>query len=104
MNIRKVRKKCMMRGCKNTDTYAISKTREFGGVIICKECISSASNEIEVLEKPKKKADEKKKSGANDPKKDVKNDTGVVNQGEGEKEPSADAKTPAKPKNKAKTK
>ena len=98
MNIRKVRKKCMMRGCKNTDTYAISKTREFGGVILCQDCLSSALNEIKVLENSKKKAD------ANDPKKDIKNDTGVVNQEEGEKEPSADAKTPEKPKNKAKTK
>lgn len=97
MNIRKVRKKCMMRGCKNTDTYAISKTREFGGVILCKDCLSSALNEIKVLENPKKKANE------TNPKKDGKNDTKVVNQGEGKKEPSTDAKTPAKPK-KTKTK
>lgn len=98
MNIRKVRKKCMMRGCKNTDTYAISKTREFGGVILCKDCLSSALNEIKVLENPKKKV------GETNIKKDGKNDTKVVNQGEDKKEPSTDAKTPAKSKTKTKTK
>lgn len=34
-----------MRGCKNTDSFAISKTNEMGGgVIICKECLKEALN------------------------------------------------------------
>ena len=97
MNIRKVRKKCMMRGCKNTDTYAISKTREFGGVILCKDCLSSASSEIKVLETPKK-------ASATNPNEDGKKDTTAGNQGEGGKKPSADTKIPAEPKTKTKTK
>lgn len=91
MNIRKVRKKCMMRGCKNTDTYAISKTREFGGVILCKDCLSSASSEIKVLETPKK-------ASATNPNEDGKKDTKAVNQGEGGKKHSAEPKTKTKTK------
>ena len=39
MNVRKVKRICGMRGCRNTDSYAVSLTREGGNsIIICKEC------------------------------------------------------------------
>ena len=40
MNIRKVKRKCGIRGCKNTDCFAISKVREVGNsIIICPYCL-----------------------------------------------------------------
>ena len=40
MNIRKVKRICGVRGCKNTDSFMISRTREVGNsVIICPECL-----------------------------------------------------------------
>ena len=70
MNIRKIKRQCMMRGCKNTDTYAISKTREFGGVILCKECLKSALNMINVQENPKEKELQKGKNNGENKNKD----------------------------------
>lgn len=43
MYVRQVKRKCNVRGCKNTDCFAISQTREVGNtIIICKSCLSSA--------------------------------------------------------------
>lgn len=43
MYIKKLRRKCSVRGCKNTDTFAVSLTREMGGsVIVCKSCLEKA--------------------------------------------------------------
>lgn len=43
MFVRKVKRKCNVRGCRNTDCFSISHTREAGNsVIICKDCLSSA--------------------------------------------------------------
>lgn len=40
MNIKKIRRKCEVRGCKNTDCFAISKVNEVGNsVIICPDCL-----------------------------------------------------------------
>lgn len=51
MFVRQVKRKCGVRGCKNTDCFAISRTREAGGsVIICKSCLGEAlgaTNEID---------------------------------------------------------
>ena len=42
MYAKRLKRKCSVRGCKNTDTFAISRTRELGGsVIICKSCLIS---------------------------------------------------------------
>ena len=39
MKIKKIKRKCEVRGCKNTDTYSLTNTNEFGNsVIICEEC------------------------------------------------------------------
>lgn len=43
MYARQIKRKCSVRGCKNTDTFAISMTREIGNtVIICKSCLEKA--------------------------------------------------------------
>ena len=40
MYAKRLKRKCMVRGCKNTDTYSISHTRESGNsVIICIDCL-----------------------------------------------------------------
>ena len=53
MYIKKIKRKCGVRGCKNTETYAISKTREMGNSIIaCKECLIEVLNTIEEQNKP----------------------------------------------------
>ncbi len=53
MYVKKLKRKCGVRGCKNTESYAISKTREMGNSIIaCKECLMDALNTIEAQYKP----------------------------------------------------
>lgn len=51
MYVRRVKRKCNVRGCGNTDSFAISRTREAGNsVIICKDCLTAAlaaTDEIE---------------------------------------------------------
>ena len=43
MYVRRVKRKCSVRGCKGIDCFAISRTREIGNtVIICKECLNDA--------------------------------------------------------------
>jgi hypothetical protein len=53
MYIKKLKRKCGVRGCKNTETYAISKSREMGNSIIaCKDCLVDALTTIEEQNKP----------------------------------------------------
>ena len=53
MYVKKIKRKCGVRGCKNTESYAISKTREMGNSIIaCKECLLEALAQIEEQNKP----------------------------------------------------
>jgi hypothetical protein len=42
VRVKRLKRMCSVKGCNCTDTYAISKTSEFGGVIICEECIRQA--------------------------------------------------------------
>ena len=47
MNYKQVKRKCNVRGCKNTASFHISRTREIGNsVIICKECLQEALTAI----------------------------------------------------------
>lgn len=47
MNVKKIKRKCDVRGCGNTDSFCISRSRELGGsVIICKRCLSEALEEL----------------------------------------------------------
>ncbi|MCK9477988.1 MAG: hypothetical protein M0R40_00615 [Firmicutes bacterium] len=55
MNIKKLKRRCMVRGCKSVDTYAISQTREAGNsVIVCKSCLESALKEMADYKEPEK--------------------------------------------------
>lgn len=48
MYIRKVKRRCGIRSCKNTECFAVSRTREAGNtVIICKSCLQSALEAVE---------------------------------------------------------
>ena len=48
MFVKKVRRKCGVRGCKNIDTYTLSLSRESGNsVIICKSCLGKALGAID---------------------------------------------------------
>lgn len=56
MNIRKVRRKCSVRGCKNTDCFAISKVNEVGNsVIICDSCLKEGLEAVSGYIPEKKK-------------------------------------------------
>lgn len=47
MYVKQVKKKCSVRGCKNIDCFAVSRTREVGNtVIICKDCLQTAISAI----------------------------------------------------------
>lgn len=51
MYVKKLRRKCNVRGCKNTVSYATSKTREMGNsVIICTDCLKATLEAIEESE------------------------------------------------------
>ncbi len=48
MFVKKVKRKCNVRNCKNIDCYAISKTHESGNsVIICRDCLKEALNAVD---------------------------------------------------------
>lgn len=47
MYLKRVKRKCSIRGCKNTDCFAVSRTREVGNtVIICEECLKLTLDEV----------------------------------------------------------
>ena len=59
MYVKKLKRKCSVRGCKCTDTYAISLTREIGNsVIVCKSCLEKAVKAVEGF-KPAQETDVK---------------------------------------------
>ncbi len=51
MYIKAVKRKCNVRGCKSTDCFAISRTREVGNtVIICKSCLGKALTTLDEVD------------------------------------------------------
>ncbi len=43
IHFKKVKRKCGVRGCRNTESFHLSCRREFGNsVIICRECLAAA--------------------------------------------------------------
>jgi hypothetical protein len=55
MYIKKIKRICGVRGCKNTDSFALSKTREMGNsVIICKDCLKDALQSVDNYVEPEK--------------------------------------------------
>lgn len=81
MYVKKLKRKCGVRGCKNTDTYAVSHTRESGNsIIICKECAKKIVEAIEKYEReqPKTKKESRpapplfyKNAAAQEPEKNI---------------------------------
>ena len=59
MNVRKMKMRCDVKGCKNVDSYCISRSAELGGVVICEGCLRDALAAIENYVEPKKKTDTK---------------------------------------------
>lgn len=58
MNIKKLRRICDVRGCRNRETYSIVKKGGTGmSVIICEECLREAIAEIEKFKAPEKQAE-----------------------------------------------
>lgn len=48
MYVKRLKRKCSVRGCSNTDTYSISHSSEAGNtVIICKSCLGKALSAID---------------------------------------------------------
>ena len=56
MKIKRVKRKCSVRGCKNTDCFAISNTNEVGNsVIICASCLKEGAKAVDgYVPEPKK--------------------------------------------------
>lgn len=55
MYVKKIKRICSVRGCKNTEVYALSKSRDMGNsVIICKDCLKDALASIENYVEPVK--------------------------------------------------
>lgn len=55
MYVKKIKRICGVRGCKNTEVYALSKSRDMGNsVIICKDCLKDALASIENYVEPVK--------------------------------------------------
>ena len=62
MYVRKVKRKCGVRGCKSFEAFAISKTREPGNsIIICRECLKDANKSVTEM-KPNEKNNIRKRS------------------------------------------
>lgn len=62
MYVRKVKRKCGVRGCKSFEAFAISKTREPGNsIIICRECLKDANKSVSEM-KPNEKNNIRKRS------------------------------------------
>lgn len=56
MYLKKIKRKCGVRGCKSLEAFAVSKTREAGNsVIICLDCLKKALTEAEQYREPERK-------------------------------------------------
>lgn len=62
---KKLKKKCMIRGCGNTETFALSRSgSEFGNVFICASCLAEGLSQVD---EARKDFDEKEKNKASKP-------------------------------------
>lgn len=56
MYVRRVKRKCGVRGCKNTNSFAISLTREPGNsIIICQDCLREGAKAVGTMKPNQKK-------------------------------------------------
>ena len=61
MYIKKIRRICDVKGCKNMDSFFISRIAEGGGsIVVCADCIREAAKAIENYKEPEKKANGEK--------------------------------------------
>ena len=61
MFVKKIKRICGVRGCKNTDVFAISKSRDMGNsVIACRDCLKEALESIDNYVEPVKVKKEQK--------------------------------------------
>ena len=61
MYVKKIKRICGVRGCKNTDVFALSKSKDMGNsVIACKDCLKDALSSIENYVEPEKVKTERK--------------------------------------------
>lgn len=76
MKVKKVKRKCDVRGCRNTDCYSISYCSESGStIIICAGCIAKANELINGKSNPpEKKASKPAEKPAEKPSKTEKSD------------------------------
>ena len=59
MYIKRIKRICGVRGCKNTETFILSRTREVGGsVVMCKSCIEEAFEAVKNYKEPVRKKNE----------------------------------------------
>lgn len=64
MYVKRVRRKCSVRACRRTDSFALSKSREFGNsIIVCRDCLEAALKAI---------AEMNPAAGTNAPKRELK--------------------------------
>ena len=62
---KKLKKKCMVRGCGNIETFALSRSgSEFGNVFICASCLAEGLSQVD---EARKDFDEKEKMKASKP-------------------------------------
>jgi hypothetical protein len=62
---KKLKKKCMVRGCGNTETFALSRSgSEFGNVFICASCLAEGLSQVD---EARKDFDEKEKMKSSKP-------------------------------------
>lgn len=55
MNVKRVKRKCGVRGCRNTDSFSICRTNEAGNsIIICRSCLSDALSAVDGYKTRKK--------------------------------------------------
>ena len=51
MYVRRVKRKCSVKGCKNTECFSISRTREAGNTVIaCKDCLEQTVKAIDEID------------------------------------------------------
>lgn len=59
MRVKKLRRKCDVRGCRNYETYTLTRVRESGNsVIICKSCLEDALKAVKEYPAEKRKSSE----------------------------------------------
>lgn len=58
VKLKKIKTKCQVKGCRSTgnkvDTFVVSASSEFGGIVMCKNCIKGAYDALMEMQKADK--------------------------------------------------